>query len=70
MSSVGDCGVPTLTSAIVYSKRWKRVDDVLQSVLELPPEERDDFLRNACVVDETLEFEVRSLRRGRACAIS
>jgi len=41
--------------------RWKRVDDVLQSVLDLPPEERDDFLRNACAGDEALEREVRSL---------
>ena len=42
-------------------ERWKRVDEVLQSVLDLPPEERDHFLRHACAGDETLEREVRSL---------
>src|ERR1022692_3272970 len=43
------------------SERWKQVDDVLQSVLDRAPEERDAFLRNACAGDETLEREVRSL---------
>jgi serine/threonine protein kinase len=43
------------------SERWKQVDDVLQSVLDRPPEEREAFLRNACAGDEALEREVRSL---------
>ncbi len=43
------------------SERWKQVDDVLQSVLDRAPEERDAFLRYACAGDETLEREVRSL---------
>jgi serine/threonine protein kinase len=43
------------------SDRWKQVDSLLQSVLERPPEKRDAFLRHACVGDETLEHEVRSL---------
>jgi eukaryotic-like serine/threonine-protein kinase len=43
------------------SERWKQVDDVLQSALDLPPEERDEFLRYACGGDEMLEREVRSL---------
>jgi eukaryotic-like serine/threonine-protein kinase len=43
------------------SKRWKQVDDVLQSALDRAPEERDVFLRRACAGDETLEREVRSL---------
>jgi len=41
--------------------RWKQVDSLLQSVLERPPEERDDFLRRACAGDSVLEREVRSL---------
>jgi tetratricopeptide (TPR) repeat protein/predicted Ser/Thr protein kinase len=41
--------------------RWKQVDDVLQSVLDRAPEERDAFLRRACGGDETLEREVRDL---------
>jgi eukaryotic-like serine/threonine-protein kinase len=43
------------------SDRWKRVDDLLQSVLKLPPGERDALLKQACAGDEALEREVRSL---------
>jgi eukaryotic-like serine/threonine-protein kinase len=43
--------------------RWKQVEDVLQSALDRPPEERGAFLRAACCGDETLEREVRSLLR-------
>jgi eukaryotic-like serine/threonine-protein kinase len=43
------------------SERWKQVDQVLQSALDLPPEERDDFLRHVCAGDARLECEVRSL---------
>jgi hypothetical protein len=43
------------------SERWKQVDGLLQAVLEHTPEERDEFLRNACGADEDLEHEVRSL---------
>jgi serine/threonine protein kinase/tetratricopeptide (TPR) repeat protein len=43
------------------SERWKQVEDILQSVLDLAPEEREAFLRNACAGDQTLEREVRSL---------
>ena len=42
-------------------ERWKLVDDLLQSALDLPPGERDAFLRHACAGDEALEREVRSL---------
>jgi len=42
-------------------QRWKQVEDVLQSALDLPPEDRDDFLHRACAGDEALEREVRSL---------
>ena len=40
---------------------WTRVDEVLQSVLLRPPDERDTFLRQACAGDTALEKEVRSL---------
>src|SRR5271154_1865492 len=42
-------------------KRWKQVDDVLQSALDRAPEEGEVFLREACGGDEALEREVRSL---------
>jgi serine/threonine protein kinase/Tfp pilus assembly protein PilF len=47
------------------SDRWKQIDGLLQSVLELPAEERDAFLRNACAADQALEREVRSLLRAQ-----
>ena len=43
------------------SDRWKKIDSLLQAVLEHTPEERDAFLRDACGADEDLEREVRSL---------
>src|ERR1700722_5275293 len=45
----------------MHPERWKQVDDVLQSVLDRAPEERDAFLSKACAGDESLEREVRSL---------
>ena len=50
------------------SERWKRVDDVLQSVLDCAPEERDAFLQRACAGDEALEREVRSLLTSEEAA--
>src|SRR5947208_1921733 len=43
------------------SDQWKRIDKLLQATLELPPQERDAFLRQACAGDERLEREARSL---------
>lgn len=42
-------------------ERWKQVDNLLQSVLQHPPDEREAFLRAACAGDAALEQEVRSL---------
>ena len=42
-------------------KRWKQVEDVLQSVLDRPPDERAAYLRDACAGDLELEREVQSL---------
>ena len=43
------------------AERWRQVDDLLQSALLLPFEQRDEFLRHACAGDAGLEQEVRSL---------
>ena len=43
------------------SERWKQVDQLLQSALQLTGQERDAFLKQACASDEELEREVRSL---------
>src|ERR1035437_6135434 len=40
------------------SERWKRVDNLLQSVLERPQAERAGFLRQACAGGDVLEREV------------
>jgi serine/threonine protein kinase/tetratricopeptide (TPR) repeat protein len=42
-------------------ERWKQVDDLLQSALRLPDDQREEFLRQACSHDAVLEQEVRSL---------
>jgi len=42
-------------------ERWTYVEEILQSVLDRPPQERDALVRRACAGDEALEQEVRSL---------
>ena len=43
------------------SRRWRRVDALFADALELPPEERDAYLRVACGSDGGLLNEVRVL---------
>jgi serine/threonine protein kinase/tetratricopeptide (TPR) repeat protein/TolB-like protein len=43
------------------AERWKRVDDLLQSVLQVSPDQQKEFLRQACAGDASLEHEVQSL---------
>jgi len=45
----------------MQTERWKLVDDLLQSALELAPERREEFLRLACEGDASLADELRSL---------
>jgi len=42
-------------------ERWKLVDELLQSALLLPPDRREQFLRQACAGDTALQQEVQSL---------
>jgi tetratricopeptide (TPR) repeat protein/tRNA A-37 threonylcarbamoyl transferase component Bud32 len=42
-------------------ERWKQIDAVFQSALDLSTAERDEFLRDACKGDSALEGEVRAL---------
>jgi eukaryotic-like serine/threonine-protein kinase len=46
---------------VMDAERWKRVDDLLQSVLEVPDDQQEEFLRQACGGDALLEQEVHSL---------
>jgi serine/threonine-protein kinase len=41
--------------------RWKKIDDLLQEALQLPPDEHEQFLNQACHGDTALLQEVRSL---------
>jgi serine/threonine protein kinase len=43
------------------AERFKQVDNLLQSALLVPSDQRDGFLRQACAGDAELEQEVRSL---------
>ncbi len=43
------------------SERWNRVDQLLQSALDIAAVERDAYLRKACGGDLQLEADVRSL---------
>jgi eukaryotic-like serine/threonine-protein kinase len=43
------------------AERWRQVDNLLQSVLLVSEERRDEFLRQACAGDVDLEQEVKSL---------
>ena len=42
-------------------EQWKQVDDLLQSALDHAPEERTDFLAQACAGRESLRAEVELL---------
>jgi eukaryotic-like serine/threonine-protein kinase len=42
-------------------ERWRQIDELLQSALRLPSDERTKFLRQACGGDAALEHEVQSL---------
>ena len=46
------------------AERWKQVDRLLQTALDLPPDEHEGFLKRTCGGDEGLERELRSLLRS------
>jgi tetratricopeptide (TPR) repeat protein/predicted Ser/Thr protein kinase len=50
------------------AERWKHVEHVFQSALDLPPDEHDAFLKRSCAGDEALEREVRALLRSAGTA--
>jgi serine/threonine protein kinase/tetratricopeptide (TPR) repeat protein len=43
------------------SERWKQIDSLLQSALDVPVDRRDAYLQEACAGDAALERELRSL---------
>jgi serine/threonine protein kinase len=46
------------------AERWKRVDDLLQSAIQVPAGQQEEFLRRACGDDAELQQEVSSLLRS------
>src|SRR5262249_60448777 len=46
------------------AERWKHVERLLQSALDLPPDEHAAFLKQNCAGDEALEQDVRALLRS------
>src|ERR1035438_5695963 len=49
-------------------ERWERVKDVLAAALELPPEERGDWLGRACAGDGELRSEIELLLQSEQVA--
>lgn len=43
------------------SDRWRRIEDLFRASSEIPEEQRDVFLREACGADDKLRGEVESL---------
>jgi len=50
------------------SERWQQIDQLLETALELQPDERSAFLAVACAGDESLRLEVESLLRSDEAA--
>ena len=46
------------------AERWKYVERLFQSALDLPPDEHDAFLKRRCAGDVALEQDVRALLRS------
>ena len=42
-------------------EKWDQVKELFALALERDPEERNDFLRQACGADESLRSEIESL---------
>ncbi len=42
-------------------ERWRRIEDLYHSALELKPERRESFLRTACAGDQSLRKEIERL---------
>ena len=49
-------------------ERWKKVDDLLQSALQVPAAQQDEFLRRECANDTALLREVQSLLKADRAA--
>jgi hypothetical protein len=48
-------------NGMMKPERWRQVDQLFQSVLELAPEDRLAFIHEACGGDDSLRREVEAL---------
>lgn len=55
---------------IMNRERWRQIEDLLQSALDLEPDERHAFLLESCAEDQELRREVESLLDQEAAARS
>ena len=50
------------------AERWKRIDELLDAVLEIPNERREEFLSEKCDDDDELKREIQSLLKDEESA--
>src|ERR1039457_1021710 len=50
----------------MQAERWKKVEELYEAAIALPPEKRADFLAQACPADAGLRGEVQSLLAQQA----
>src|SRR4028119_1398767 len=55
-------------SEMMTPERWRRVETVFQSALDVAPENRERFLSEVCAGDEVLRREVEGLIEGYEAA--
>src|ERR1700751_4207694 len=48
-------------------ERWDRIEQIYHAAVELPPEQRVDFLADACSSDASLRAEGESLLEYHGC---
>jgi len=53
-----------MTIANMHPERWRLIDELFHPAIELPPNERGDFLEGACAGDVSLRAEIEKLIDG------
>jgi serine/threonine-protein kinase len=50
-----------MTGAAWTADRWRRIEELFQTALDIPQAQRDAFLRGACGSDDALRLDIESL---------
>src|SRR5262245_60481679 len=61
MAKSKSLAAPRNAKVTINPERWKKIDELLDVVLELEPDKRSAFLQQACAGDEALKSEVEKL---------